>query len=333
MRPDLRLPTQNRSPPRQIALTTPLPVYETIATPALVLRPARIGSMRGGRKISFKPPHIIQMWLEAALKHEKLKYEKAPVGRDMVPEYEMAQGWGYVVAGYSLLEQSMKALVHLRRVHHVPSGHSLSVLFDLFETKDKEDLREFYSDYKATAPGMDAFPFITVDEFIENLDGDTNRRGSDHIGSSDWRYSPIEVAKSQTMPTVSIDFLHELIRGCNTLFEAAYKKNLDPVLFTNSWCMRRKRDIDIYRNWHVYMLNEPTSKWKTLSDRIEILWGPDYQDRYDFDYFKGERMRSFFCKIPDDIDLQIVDRREEIEHFDAEVELRSIGIGSPRFTK
>ena len=294
---------------------------------------ARIAPMGSGQKISFKPPYIILMWLEAALKHEKLKYEKAPVGHDMVPEYDMAQGWGYVVAAYSLLEQSMKAVVHMRGVHHVPTKHSLSILFGLFETKDKDALREFYLDYKATTPGMDAFPFTTLDEFIGNLDGDTNMQGSDHIGSFDWRYSPIEEAKSQTMPTVSIDFLHEIIRGCNVLVEAAYKKNLDPVLFTNSWCMRRQRESDVYRDWHLYMLNEPSAKWKRRGERIEILWGPDYQDRYDFDYFKAEGMKPFFCKLPDEHDFQVVDRREEIENFNAEAELRSIGIGLPRFKK
>ncbi len=34
--------------------------------------------MKDSQKIKFKKPLRILMWLDAALKHEKLKYEKAP---------------------------------------------------------------------------------------------------------------------------------------------------------------------------------------------------------------------------------------------------------------
>ena len=287
--------------------------------------------MNNGSKIRFKDPDRILVWIDSALKHEKLKYEKAPVTRDLIPEYEMGQGWGFVVAAYSLLEQSMKALIHLRGNRDVPIKHSLTILFDLFETKDKEALREFYSDYRATANGMDAFAFATLDEFIENLDGDPNRRGDDRIGSFDWRYSPIEEARSQTMPTVSIDFLHEIIRGCYWMASAVHHdRDFDPLRFTNSWLMQNERILDTYRNWHTYQLNKPDSDWMKLGDRIEILWGPDYLGRYDWELFGKEGMQLCFAKLPEDSSLQVIDRREEIQDFDAETVLRSIGIGLPR---
>ena len=110
--------------------------------------------MKNTQKINFKRPQRILMWLDAALKHERLKYEKAPVTRDFIPEYEMAQGWGFVVAAYSLLELSLKALLYLRG-KQVPVKHSLTDLLDLFETEDRDVLAEYYFDYKATAEASD----------------------------------------------------------------------------------------------------------------------------------------------------------------------------------
>ena len=188
--------------------------------------------MKDTQKIKFKTPSRMLMWIDAALKHEKLKYEKAPVKKDLIPEFEMAQGWGFVVAGYSLLEQSFKALLHLRG-KEVPVKHSLTDLFERFDDDDSAVLSEYYSDFRATAPGMGEFPFETLKDFIRNLDGDPNKKGTDHIGSFDWRYSPIEEAKSATMPTVSVDYLHEMIYGCKQMFQAAHTGNPEHIQ-TNS---------------------------------------------------------------------------------------------------
>ena len=70
--------------------------------------------MRNTQKINFKSARQISAWLDAALKHEKKKYKASPVTPDQVLGYAMATGWGYVVAGYLLFEQSLKALLHLR---------------------------------------------------------------------------------------------------------------------------------------------------------------------------------------------------------------------------
>ena len=53
-------------------------------------------------------------WLDMALDMEKDKLESCPVKRDLMPGAEVAQGWGFVVAGYFLVEQSFKALLHVR---------------------------------------------------------------------------------------------------------------------------------------------------------------------------------------------------------------------------
>ena len=153
--------------------------------------------------INFKDPRWIIMWLDTALKKEKTKYEKEPVKADMSPEHMVAQAWGYVVVGYFLVEEAFKALLHLRN-KHVPRTHSLSILFGLFEDNDKGNLREFYTDYRATAGGrISEFPYETLEDFLANLDGDPKKKGNDHVGSFAWRYFLIEEKRSQKMPTVS----------------------------------------------------------------------------------------------------------------------------------
>ena len=97
--------------------------------------------------INFKHPRWIITWLDAALKKEKAKYEKEPVTADMIPEYMVAEAWGYVVVGYFLVEEAFKPFLHLRK-KRVPRSHSLSILFGLFEDNDKDVLREFYTDYR-----------------------------------------------------------------------------------------------------------------------------------------------------------------------------------------
>ncbi len=239
----------------------------------------------------------------------------------------MAQGWGFVVAAYSLLEQSFKALLYMRG-KQVPVKHSLSDLFDQFETKDRGVLREYYSDYKATAEGMGSFPFETLDDFIRNLDGDPNKRGIDRIGSLDWRYSPIADANSQTMPTVSIECLHEIIYGCNQMVHAAHQGNFDPSTYTNSWRMHRRRNIEPYRYWCMVRIN--SGRWDELGDRLEILGGPDYSDRYDWQIFEGESVLRYFCKLPAHPPVPEVDKRQELREFDVEAGLRSLGAGPIR---
>ena len=152
--------------------------------------------MTTNQTFGYKDPLRILAWLETAFEKEKEKYEKVPVKPDLVPGHEAAQGWGYVVAGYSLVELSFKALLNVRG-KTVPKKHSLSPLFILLDDHDKEILREYYADYRATIGGnVGAFPFETLDDFLGNLDGGQNNRG-DYIGSFDWRYFPIEEKQSR----------------------------------------------------------------------------------------------------------------------------------------
>ena len=56
-----------------------------------------------------------------------------------------------------------------------------------------------------------------------------------------------------------------------------------------------------------------TEGWDELGDRLEILWGPDYQGRHDLILFKGEVGTRYFKELPKSFSLPIVDKRQEIE--------------------
>ena len=280
--------------------------------------------METKQSIDFKDPLWILEWLETALKKEKEKYEKCPVIPDMVGGVEVAQGWGYVVAGYFLVEESFKALLHIRG-EKVPREHSLSTLFELFDEADKTILREYYADYRATIGEHRAeFPFESVDEFLSNLDGGKNKRGK-HIGSFDWRYFLIEKKQSQKMPLVSVDYLHEIVFACIRTIEFAHFGRFDPTQHTHSWRMRRER-LKKYHDWLTVRMN--SEGWNELKDRLEILWGPDYLGRYDLYLFRDQKKSEWFSDMPRDFSSPIVDKRKEIEHFDVEEGYRSIGVTS-----
>ena len=180
------------------------------------------------QEIEFKKPSWILSWLDTALKKERDKYRESPVLADMVSGQEAAQGWGYVVIGYFLVEEAFKALLHVRE-KGVPKEHALSILFDLLDQEDKSVLREYYDDYRATAKGeLGRFPFVSIEDFLVNLDGDKNERGN-YIGSFDWRYFLIEEMQSGKMPLVSVEYLHEITYGLTRVVEWVVYRRFPPA--------------------------------------------------------------------------------------------------------
>ena len=121
--------------------------------------------MAANKPIDFKALPPIIAWLDTALDKEKEKYRKCPVLPDYAPGHEVAQGWGYVVAGYFLVEQSLKALLYVRK-KKARRIHFLSTLFYELDRNDKAILREYYGDFRATARGtIGRYPFETIDDF------------------------------------------------------------------------------------------------------------------------------------------------------------------------
>ena len=130
-------------------------------------------------EIAYKDPLYVWAWLDAALNKEWQKYAATPVTPDMGPGHELAQAWGYVVAGYFLIEQGLKGILYVRGIQPRKT-HALSVLFTELSAKDQDVLRAYYDDFHHTFPGMSSFPLATLDEFLANLDGVQNSRGTLH---------------------------------------------------------------------------------------------------------------------------------------------------------
>lgn len=270
--------------------------------------------MAANKPIDFKDPLYIKIWLDTALKKEKEKYEKCPAMPDVVHDYVAAQGWGYVVVGYFLVEQAFKALLHVRG-KPVGKIHSLSGLFDLIGQEDREVLREYYTDFKMTIGGNTGqFPFQTLDDFLVNLDGDKDDRGN-HIGSFVWRYFLIEEKESQKMPLVSVEYLHEIVYACIRIIECANNDHGAPSQYIRSQRMFRER-AEKYGSW--LSVRMKSDGWDELGDRLEILWGPDYRGRHDLCLSKSKNHQIMFLEIPEGYQLPIIDKRKEIGAFDAE---------------
>lgn len=278
-------------------------------------------------KIKFKEPINVWHWLNTALKKEWQKYAETPVTPDMVPDHELAQAWGYVVAGYFLIEQGLKGVLYVRG-SKPPKTHALSVLFAELPAEDQDVLRAYYDDFRQTFPGMSSFPLGTLDKFLVNLDGARNSRGQ-YVGSFDWRYSLTEEGSGAAMPRVSIHVIHEIVYGCVQLVRQIDMGRNDADARTYSWRLRWGRSR-IQQDWLTIRMNSPG--WGQEGDRIEILWGPGYGDRYDYLVFEGGGIRSFFAPLPngENIELTIVDKRGELALFDPEEGFRSIGVTMSR---
>ena len=272
--------------------------------------------------INFKDEKFALRWLETALNMEKEKYAKCPVKDDLMPGHVNAQAWGYVVAGYFLLEQSLKLLLHVRS-ESPGKIHTLSAdLFGKLPKDDRNVLREYYRDFRSAFENATTFPFSELDEFLINLDGGTNDKGK-HVGSFDWRYFPIEEAQGGTMPTVSIEFLHEIIYAALRIIEYGVFGKFEPSRHTYSW----RRYHERYKKYWAWLTVRMNSEgWNDLGDRLELVWGPDYRKRHDYFIFKGSQREGFFAEIPADHGLRVKDMRNEVKAFDADKGLASIGI-------
>ena len=278
------------------------------------------------KPIAFKDPLFALNWLDTAIDFERRKLTKCPVLPDMAPGHEAAQGWAYVIAGYFLLEQAFKLLLHLRKIPPARTHALSSDLYARLPAKDKDILREYYRDYREGCDHATGFPFQDLDSFLSNLDGQQTSGGR-FVGSFDWRYYLIEKMSGSTMPIVSIEMLHEVAYGATCIIEYLVHDRFEPSRYTYShrmyWVRKRK-----YLEWMTVRINTPGLDLP--EGGLEILWGPDYRDRYDFLIHQGNgRFTIGFNKLPEDQGLQIMDKSDEVEAFDADEGFRSIGVVRP----
>ena len=265
--------------------------------------------------IIYKEPHEILIWLDTALKTEWQKFAASPVRPDLDPDHMAAQGWGYVIAGYSLIEQGLKAVLHMRGVEP-PKTHVLSDLYTRLPSVDQDVLRTYYDDFRNTFSGMRAFPLASFDKYLVNLDGVKNSQDR-YFGATDWRYFLTEEKSGASMPLVSVNVMHEVTFGCARIVESIYKDKDQADRYTYNWRLQRER-MELQKKWLSNRMN--SSGWGQEGDRIEILWGPDYDDRYDYLLFKGDSYIWHFAPLPNEKEtkLSMVDKRHELESYDPE---------------
>ena len=241
-------------------------------------------------------------YLSAALEMEQMKINNIPVTPDCAPGYKDAKAWGYVVAGYFLLEQAIKFLISVRG-DPFPGSHSLSRLFDMLSKCDRKVLCEYYCDFYFAGENARHFPISKLPAFLVELDTVEN---SDS-GSLAWRYFLIQKPQVDILPAFSAEFLHEIVYGAIKIAEIVITpSDNNPCQFTYS---QRERDrcLKAYmQNLHDRMNNDGG---KDLGDRLEIFWGPDSLGRYDYMRFEGKKAERFFEKYPKNCNLPIWDMR------------------------
>ena len=257
--------------------------------------------------IKFKDSSDTSKWLEAALESEWRKYASNPIHRDFIAEFNYAQAWGSIVAGYFLLEQSLKALLH-KCGYEIGKTHVLYCLFSLLPDKQKNILRLHYSDFVKSFPGLGKNTSNDIDGYLKNLDGNQSN------GSFSWRYFLIEEPPDNKLPFIEINLIHEIVYSICAVHReyenADYKHDED----TYSARLAHHRRV-VFLRW--YEERKCSGDWTDLGDRIEVLWGPNYADRYSYVIINGDQISSCFGMISENLKNKFVvhDVRDKFQSF------------------
>ena len=265
------------------------------------------------KKIIYKEPISVWWWLHTALNMEWRKYLAVKANPDLILKDEWSvQIWGYVVIGYSLIEQCLKAILFMRNTCP-PKTHGLVELFHKLKDDDQQVIREYYRDFRCHFFEMNSFPFSTLDNFLSNLDGSQKNQ----TGSFNWRYFLIEEVNSAQLPEVSVNMMHEIAYGCVNLVhiiatcgktefasDNIYSRRLqmNRYLIMNDWIADRKK----------------ASGWGSEGNRIEIITGPREFDYFDYLVYTGEDIHHYFQPKPNKEEerfkmIKVIDKRKEMK--------------------
>ena len=241
---------------------------------------------------------------------EQKKYKSCPVPHDSVQAFVNAGGWGYVVTGYSLVEQAFKLLLHVREIKP-ENGHSLLRLFKHLPESDKELLREFYQNFRCSHPSLGEYPLPDIDQCLENLDGKARNT------SIVWRYYLIEEEPTE-LPLTCIDYMHEIVYGALRIIqvselqyeESEYHHKVRQFLYSQRQLNKR---VNKYNDLFDQRMKEPG--WDTLGDRIEVYGVPDRQGRTDYVIFQTidgiKKATLMFGHIPKDNKLPVCNMEKQ----------------------
>ena len=113
------------------------------------------------------------------------------------------------------------------------------------------------------------------------------------------------------MPTVSVEYLHEVAYGTIVILERARGGANDPRDCTRSLRLRWSRERAAM-NWLDARMNA-VDEWNP-GHKIEKPWGPDYRGRFDYFLFRGAGQMTYgFGPIPDHLGLPMIDMRDEVD--------------------
>ncbi len=115
------------------------------------------------------------------------------------------------------------------------------------------------------------------------------------------------------MPTVSAEYMHEIVFGCIKMLEVhECGGKIDPTRFTRSWRLH-EQCAQKHVDWQDKRMN--SDGHADLGDRLEILWGPDHLGRHDLHLFQIKRMKRRFSELPSGLTVPVIDKRKEAESF------------------
>ena len=140
---------------------------------------------------------------------------KNPLTPDYSRDYMAVQGWPFVIALYSGVEQALKMLLlaqpnpqfKLDDLKRRPFMHNLEKLYEKLPSDDREHIelhfREHWSLYEYDTGGQ---VICTAEDFIAHVN-----RGGDQGGAVSWRY--VLVDETVTLPAMSLWTMCEIWRA------------------------------------------------------------------------------------------------------------------------
>ena len=199
--------------------------------------------------------------------------EERPILNDVVSDQVVLNAWPYVTAAYSLLEQSLKALVMVRDKTYGEKGmradsHSLNRTFCRLDAKDVDRIRK---GYKAFQSLHDYIGYVTLDEFMANIDKDYAK----------WRYFLLQGWINGPPAKTSVEAMLEVSQQTIDAFAAqvATDHGLSTVghrleFQTGDILRKRARDLDEPAKVdlaHKWVLEHNKSLLNTVSNMVRRL--------------------------------------------------------------
>ena len=253
--------------------------------------------------------------------------EEKPILNDVVPDQVVLNAWPFVTAAYSLLEQSLKALVMVRNKTYgekemKADSHSLNSTFCRLDATDVDRIRKGYRAYQSL---HNYVGYATLDEFMANIDKDYAK----------WRYFLLQGWIHGSPAKTSVEAMLEVSQQTIDTFAAqvATDHGLSTVghrleFQTRDILLKRVRDLDEPAEvdlTHQWVLEHNRSLLNTVSHMVRRLNkdGVSIREQVEADMAplledfvgslfneKGPDMRQFLSRTINDENPLVWDRQQ-----------------------